>query len=158
VHEEIRRVTPADAESVAVTLKKAFLEYQALYTPEAFAATVPGPKGVAERLQQGPAWVAVRGVVVLGTISAVVGEEGIHVRGMAVIPQARERGIGTKLLQCVETLAREKKSRRLFLSTTPFLDDAIRLYERFGFRRTDEGPFDLCGTPLYTMEKRFGAS
>lgn len=27
-------------------------------------------------------------------------------------------------------------------------------YEHFGFRRTDEGPHDLHGTPLFTMEKR----
>jgi len=41
----------------------------------------------------------------------------------------------------------------MLLSTTPFLDDAIRLYQRFGFERIREGPHDLAGTPLFTMEK-----
>jgi hypothetical protein len=53
----------------------------------------------------------------------------------------------------VERLARQHGLSRLFLSTTPFLAEAIRLYEREGFRRTPEGPQTLCGTPLITMEK-----
>jgi hypothetical protein len=39
------------------------------------------------------------------------------------------------------------------VSTTPFLLRAITLYERCGFRRTGDGPEDLSGTPLFTMEK-----
>src|SRR5260370_227302 len=46
----------------------------------------------------------------------------------------------------------------MYLSTTPFLDRAIRLYERFGFQRSDEGPLDLFGTPLFTMTKRLNES
>jgi len=30
----------------------------------------------------------------------------------------------------------------------------MRLYERFGFQRTEEGPHDLFGTSLFTMEKQ----
>ncbi len=30
---------------------------------------------------------------------------------------------------------------------------AIALYERYGFRRTDDGPSALFGTPLFTMVK-----
>ncbi len=53
----------------------------------------------------------------------------------------------------VENVASEHGFRRLFLSTTPFLTSAIRLYERWGFQRSDEGPHDLHGTPLFTMVK-----
>ena len=75
---------------------------------------------------------------------------------MAIAPDARGHGLGAQLLELVERFARRHGMTRLFLSTTPFLDDAIRLYERHGFRRTIEGPQTLFGTPLFTMEKPLG--
>ena len=72
---------------------------------------------------------------------------------MAVLPSQRGRRIGRALLDAVEAVARESGSPRLYLSTTPFLHDAIRLYEKNGYVRTDEPPFDLHGTPVFTMEK-----
>jgi ribosomal protein S18 acetylase RimI-like enzyme len=62
-------------------------------------------------------------------------------------------GIGKMLLDKVEQFAMAGGMRRMFLSTTPFLDQAIRLYERFGFEHTEEGPHDLAGTSVFTMEK-----
>jgi hypothetical protein len=41
----------------------------------------------------------------------------------------------------------------LILSHSSIFARAIRLYEKFGFRRNGEGPHDLFGTPLVTMEK-----
>src|SRR5207247_2528059 len=70
-----------------------------------------------------------------------------------VAPSARGQGIGKILLVAVENFARAGGFQRMLLSTTPFLDDAIRLYQRFGFERIREGPHDLAGTPLFTMEK-----
>ncbi len=72
---------------------------------------------------------------------------------MAVHPKARGARIGQLLLARIEEYAVGKGFQRLFLSTTPFLDRAIRLYENFGFQVTNEGPHDLFGTPLFTMEK-----
>jgi GNAT superfamily N-acetyltransferase len=72
---------------------------------------------------------------------------------MAVLPAARGQRIGALLLSHIEEFAAANAHKRLFLSTTPFLTQAIRLYERFGFRRSDEGPHDLFGTLLFTMTK-----
>jgi len=91
--------------------------------------------------------------IVLGTVAAVAKREGVYVRGMAVLPKARGSRIGTKLLRQIEAWAASEGYIRLFLSTTPFLDSAIRLYQEVGFRRTDERLHDLFGTPLFTMEK-----
>jgi RimJ/RimL family protein N-acetyltransferase len=63
----------------------------------------------------------------------------------------RGQRIGQRLLTQVEHYAFTKGYRRLFLSTTPFLNRAIRLYEGSGFVRN--GVDDLHGTPLITMEK-----
>ena len=90
---------------------------------------------------------------IVGTASAIPKGESLYVRGMAVLPAARGQHIGESLLEHIEHYGVEYNCKRLFLNTTPFLDRAIRLYERFGFRRTEEGPHDLFGTPLFAMEK-----
>jgi ribosomal protein S18 acetylase RimI-like enzyme len=150
---EIRRAGPQDASVISEVLHEAFIGFKALYSEGGFAATTPNAEQVLSRVQEGPVWVALRDGRVLGTVAAVVEGHAGHLRGMAVLPSARGSGAGTSLLQHAETWAREKGCTRMFLSTTPFLDSAIRLYERHGFRRAEEGPHELFGTPLFTMEK-----
>jgi GNAT superfamily N-acetyltransferase len=72
---------------------------------------------------------------------------------MAVCPTARGCGIGQLLLNQVEAFAATEDRHHLYLSTTPFLRSAIRLYERAGFVATSAPPYELFGTPLFTMEK-----
>ena len=151
VHTRLAR--PAEAGRVAEVLLEAFREFRSLYTDGGFAATTPDADKILARLNEGPIWVAVRDGVIVGTVSAVKKGESVYIRSMAVLPAARGTGAGTQLLQQVETWAADEGCARLFLSTTPFLDSAIRLYERSGFRRIDDGPHDLLGTPLFTMEK-----
>jgi len=144
---------PADAAAVAAALREAFVEYRASYTAEAFAATTPAAEQIRGRMDEGPVWVAVLDDVVVGTVSVVPRGESLYVRGMAVLPAARGQRLGEALLSHVEEFASAQGFRRLYLSTTPFLSRAIQLYERAGFRRSDDGPHELCGTPLFTMEK-----
>lgn len=98
-------------------------------------------------------WVAMIGELIVGTASVIPKGDSLYIRGMAVLPTARGQRIGVLLLTQVEQFAATGEFRRLLLSTTPFLHRAIRLYEHFGFRRTLEGPHDLFGTPLFSMEK-----
>jgi GNAT superfamily N-acetyltransferase len=150
----IRRADAQDASEVAGVLRQSFLEYQDQYTPEGFAATTPGEQQVRSRMAEGPAWVALLSNAIVGTASVVEkGEGGLCVRGMAVLPSARGRGVGELLLREIEAFALRNSCTRLLLSTTPFLAGAIRLYERFGFKRTPGGPNDLFGTPLFSMAK-----
>jgi N-acetylglutamate synthase-like GNAT family acetyltransferase len=134
-------------------LLEAFLEYESLYTPAGFAATTPDAEQIQRRLTEGPIWIALREGVIVGTVSAVIRGDSLYVRGMAVLPAARGHGAGEILMNQIEQLAIANNCRRLYLSTTPFLNRAISLYERLGFHRTDEGPHDLGGTPLLTMER-----
>lgn len=150
---EIRRAVPGDADAIAAVLRRAFAEFQPLYSPNGFAATVVGSSAIVSRLHEGPIWVAIADRHIVGTGAAVKKATGAYVRGMAVMSALRGAGIGRLLLQEAESFAVRCNARRLFLSTTPFLVDAIRLYRRFGFTPTSEGPRDLFGTPLVTMEK-----
>lgn len=151
---EIRLATAADAEAIALVLSGAFGEYESSYTPEAFAATVLTPNEIQARMDQGPTWVALENGVIVGTVSAVLKNEAVYIRSMAVNPAATGKGIGRKLLECTEAFAVGNRCKHLFLSTTPFLLRAIKLYERYGFRRNLESPANLFGTPLFTMTKK----
>ncbi|HKZ80789.1 MAG TPA: GNAT family N-acetyltransferase [Pyrinomonadaceae bacterium] len=156
VKAQIRLAVPEDAAPIASVLHEAFKEYRSCYTPAGFAATTPPSEEILNRLKEGPLWVAVYDDAVVGTISAVAKDKDLYIRGMGIVPGARGQRIGECLLQHVERFAEERGFQRLFLSTTPFLHPAICLYEKFGFRRTSEGPHHLFGTPLFTMEKTGG--
>jgi GNAT superfamily N-acetyltransferase len=149
----VRRAELDDAEAVASVLYDSFVEYESLYAPQRFAATVQSAEGIRERLEQGPCWVAMVDEAIVGTVAAVGRLEGLYVRGMGIVPAARGLGIGEKLLEEVETYAIENGFERIFLGTTPFLPRAIRLYERFGFVFNEEKNEDSYGTPLLYMEK-----
>ena len=152
-HIQIREAVPNDVSSIATVLYQAFVAYESSYTPEGFAATTPSPDQLQNRLIEGPVWVVLREEVIVGTVAIVPKGESLYIRGMAVLPNARGLKIGELLLKHIENFASARGFRRLLLSTTPFLSNAIRLYESFGFQRTSEGPHDLFGTPLFTMEK-----
>jgi N-acetylglutamate synthase-like GNAT family acetyltransferase len=150
---EIRLAESRDAPAIASLLADSFAEYESLYTFEGYAATAITSEQVANRISEGPLWIALSDGSVVGTVSVVVRGESLYVRGMAVRPTHRGQRIGERLLAQVEKFAKSIGIRHLFLSTTPFLERAKRLYERWGFSRVDEGPYDLHGTPLFSMEK-----
>ena len=150
---EVRRAVANDSAQIASVLHDSFVEYESFYTPQAFAATTPTQDQIRTRLNEGPMWVAVQNMSIAGTVSVVPKSEGLYMRSMAVLPTARGQGIGQLLLHAIEDFARVRGYQRIFLSTTPFLLRAIRLYEHFGFRRSDEGANNLFGTPLFTMVK-----
>jgi GNAT superfamily N-acetyltransferase len=153
---QIHRATVNDASSITAVLQAAFIEYEHYYTHEAFAATTPSEEGIRQRMSEGPIWIALHNERIVGTVSAVAQGPWCYVRGMAILPVARGQRIGARLLEHVEQFAAEQGADRLYLSTTPFLVRAIRLYERCGFERSDEGPGELFGTELFTMVKRVG--
>lgn len=155
---KIRLATVANAGIIASVLYDAFVEYEPLYTPDGFRATTPDPEIVRQRMAEGPVWTASLDEAIVGTAGAIAeSADSLYIRGMAVLPSARGRFVGEMLLRQVETYARDREFQRLTLSTTPFLNRAIALYERFGFQRTDDEPHDLFGPPLFTMRKDLAA-
>jgi GNAT superfamily N-acetyltransferase len=150
----IRLAGSEDCAAIARVLYESFAEFRALYTEGGFAATTPGESQIEIRMAEGPVWVALSDGVIVGTVSAVKKGNAAYLRGMAVSAAARGFGVGSRLLDQVVRWARGEGLIHIFLSTTPFLASAIRLYEKSGFRRTGEGPHELFGTPLFTMQKR----
>ena len=151
---DVRMAVAEDASAIAAVLERAFREYRESYTQDGFIATVLAEDKIATRMAQGPMWVALDNEEIVGTVAAVSKGEALHVRSMGIVPEARGKRIGELLLKNVEAFAMAQRHQRMTLSTTPFLSRAIRLYERFGFQPSAEGPADLFGTPLFTMTKR----
>jgi enamine deaminase RidA (YjgF/YER057c/UK114 family)/GNAT superfamily N-acetyltransferase len=149
----IRPATPDDTDAMATVLRAAFAEYAPLYTSAGLAATTPASAVLRARLDEGPAWVAVRDGDVVGTLGSERRGATLYLRSMGVLPEARGGQVGARLFAAAEAHAYAHRHTRLLLSTTPFLDRAIRLYERLGMRRVAEGPGDLGGTPLFSMTK-----
>ena len=150
---QIRMALKVDAAAVASVLAAAFIEYRLSYTQEGFAATALSRDKIEIRMNEGPMWVALYDEAIVGAVAAVSKGAALYVRSMGIVPAARGKGIGELLLEHVENLACARGYKRMILSTTPFLIRAIKLYEQFGFVRSSEGPFDLFGTPLFTMVK-----
>jgi uncharacterized protein len=153
VHEEIRvhRAERADAVAIAAVMETAFAEHRAQYSEGGYRATVVSASTVEARLEEGPVWVAVRDRQVIGTLSAVPTGSTLHLRGMAVVPEARGLGVGDLLINRATEWALPTGFDRLSLDTTPFLAAARRLYERHGFVVADQPARDLYGTPLISM-------
>lgn len=153
----IRQSRSDEAGPIHALLLAAFLPFRTQYTKASFDATVLDAHRVAQRMQEGPVFVAEVAGKLVGTVGVVRDARGVYIRGMAVHPDARRMGRGRRLLEACEEFAREQDAPCLWLSTTPFLTGSIALYEAFGFRPAP-GPTDLFGTPLVSYEKRLNGS
>ena len=72
---------------------------------------------------------------VVGTVAMIRADAGrCELAKMAVATTHQRRGIGELLGRAGTAWAREQGFRRAFLETNSRLDNAIRLYERLGFR------------------------
>jgi ribosomal protein S18 acetylase RimI-like enzyme len=133
-------------------LRRAFQEFEPLYTPEAFVATVQPESGILKRMEEGPLWVAENEHRLIATVSAMRLKDSAFVRGMAVAPEARGQGAGRMFLRLTEEYAREQGCDRMSLYTASFLLSAIRLYQSCGFTFTGERD-SPHGTELFHMIK-----
>jgi len=147
----IKLADNSDASTIAGLLVSAFEEYKQLYTKRAFSVTTLGPYKIKERIYNQVIWVAVVDGVVCGTISLIPEGNTLFIKSVAVAPFARKRGVGKQLMEHAEAMALNLGLGFLELTTTPFLHEAIKLYERFGFIAC--GHKDLYGTPLIRMVK-----
>jgi ribosomal protein S18 acetylase RimI-like enzyme len=149
----VREANIEDVPKVVEVLEKSFWEFKDLYTAPALRATAADRENILKRMQEGPIWIASLKNKIVGTISATFKEDDLYIRGMAVIPAARDLKIGCKLLKYAEKYALKNGCRRIFLHTTRFLNKAIRLYKYNGYKQIKKSPHDYYGTPVYTMEK-----
>src|SRR5687767_11437128 len=151
----VRLGTTEDARVVAELILEAFAPFEAEYTAGAFEYTTPKAEQIRPRFDEGPIWIAEVGGEAVGTVSGLPDSERFYIRSMAIKPSVQRAGIGQRLLDALESYAREQGFEKLYLYTTYVLPGARRLYEKNGFyvlRETQpEEWFDMVGLE---MEKK----
>jgi N-acetylglutamate synthase-like GNAT family acetyltransferase len=150
----VRKATQSDSAGILRCLRTAFEVYRNRYKPEAFADTVLSPDTLQNRLVTMCLFVAVSDSgKIMGTIGCnVVDREEGHIRGMAVLPEWQGCGVAAQLLQSVESELRGLGCSRITLDTTEPLLQAMRFYEKNGFRRSGKIT-DFFGMPLFEYVK-----
>lgn len=149
----IRAADTGDAPFIAACLEAAFAPYRDLYTPAAYADTVPHTDGILRRIADMHVVLAVAGDQVVGTIAGTCNDKsGGHLRGMAVLPQWQGSGIASQLLAAIEDYLRAQGCRRVTLDTTLPLQRAIRFYESQGYRLSGVTA-DFFGMSLHEYAK-----
>ena len=154
----IRRAKSEDAPGILACLRAAFEDYRYLYTPGAFLDTVLTPETLQARLAKIVVLVAANSSnEIIGTIACevVMSGEG-HLRGMAVLPGWRGKGLARQLLSRAESELHSRNCTRITLDTTEPLLRAMSFYEKHGYRRSGQIS-GFFGMPLIEYEKLFHA-
>ena len=148
-----------DSQVISDLIYEAFAPFEAEYTAGAFEYTTPKPDTIGPRFDEGPIWIAELDGEAVGTVSGLPDGHRFYIRSMAIKPSAQRAGIGQRLLDALESYAREHGFKKLYLYTTYVLPGARRLYEKNGFyvlRETAaEEWFDMPGLE---MEKKLAVS
>lgn len=75
----------------------------------------------------------------------------LYVDTVCIDPAFRGKGIGTKLLQYAEEVAKQKNISKLSLNVETEKEPAIRLYKRLGYEIVS--PWTIIGEPFHHMVK-----
>jgi ribosomal protein S18 acetylase RimI-like enzyme len=145
----IRGARPADLVAIRAVAAAANAEFAIPMGERLFAGYLANVLDVETRLRDATVLVAERDGSIVGTITlyADIHDEGMPIqfpdgtagiRATAVDPAARGHGVGGALVAAAIDLARADGAARVALHTAPAMHDAMRLYERQGFRRRPE--------------------
>jgi len=152
----IVKVTNPD---LAITLHEilsaAFDPFASLYTQAALETTIAEEIIIKERIesQHYTVYAATWAGSLTGTVSTIRTEgQGLYFLSMAVLPEYNGRGIARALMDAIEAEARQLGCNYIHLETWDPLVQAIRLYEKCGYRKTGRTR-DYYGIEIFEMRK-----
>jgi len=83
--------------------------------------------------------VAVEGETIIGVVEYCTGPDSLYVRGLAVHPQQRRRGVARSLIGAIEGVAARDGQTKITLSTIKQTGNQP-IFERLGFTVINEAP------------------
>jgi len=151
----VRGANPADCREIHHVLLESFEPYRKVYTKEAYDETVLSSDKIEKRITDPETEVLValhkNEIVGTATINIQVGDD-LYIRSMAVKPDTQGKGIGRCILEEIQEIAVQRQCKTISLECYEPLKNAVRLYERFGFRRTGEKRA-YHGVEIFEMKK-----
>jgi ribosomal protein S18 acetylase RimI-like enzyme len=121
-------------------------EYCLDHTFEGYVADGLGNFAISFDERKDCLWLAEEGGQIAGSI-AIAGQADLtaQLRWFLVHPEARGSGLGGRLLRDALDFCRTREFRSVFLWTISELNAAAHLYQRAGFRRTEQKTHQLWG-------------
>ena len=144
-----------NAKAIHDVLFDAFMPYRKQYTEAAFNATVISEENLKKRISDKvfDVLIAFYNSSICGTASVKVQDkDNLYLAGMAVKPGYYGKGIGHKILNAAEETAMLNGCSKIILETSAPLLNAIKLYGKFGFKRTGKSR-DYFGINIFEMMK-----
>ena len=136
---------------------RALAEYERLLhevvaTEEGLRQALFGPRPYAEVVLAEDAGVPLGFALFFHTFSTFVGQPGIYLEDLFVIPEARGRGVGRALLAHLARLAVARGCARVEWAVLDWNAPAIRFYDSLGAQPNDEWTvYRLTGAPLAAL-------
>jgi ribosomal protein S18 acetylase RimI-like enzyme len=142
-------LTTAEVDAVSALARTVWqATYPALISQaqiDAMLADRYAPQRIREQLNDPRhAWrVAKQGPALIGFGHALLDEKGGKLDKLYVHPDQQRHGIGAALMRTIEDWARSQQVRRLWLQVNRGNTQAIRAYEKYGFKIVESRVFDI---------------
>lgn len=134
----IRSAGDGDSAALIALIAGAFAEYpDSSFDVDAEMPELRAP-ATAIRKAEGRWWVAEDDDGIIGSVAVEPAADGaIEMKKLYIASTSRRRGLGAHLVTLAESEARFRGAATMELWTDARFEDAHRLYERMGYRRTD---------------------
>jgi GNAT superfamily N-acetyltransferase len=152
----LRPATAADVPQILAFIR-GLAEYERLLhevvaTEDGLREALFGPRPYAEVVLAEDAGAAVGFALFFHTFSTFIGQPGIYLEDLFVIPEARGKGVGKALLAELARLAVERGCGRVEWAVLDWNAPAIGFYDSLGAVPNEEWTvYRLTGAPLATL-------
>jgi len=131
----IRPATETDASDISKLYSTIWGTYADRFPTELLESRTPSPEETLDWLNTDTYFVAETSNETVGVVGCIFKHGTCYLTHMVVDPKYRRQGIGQALVDKVIETAREHHTNKVWLNTVPFLEEAISLYEKNGFKR-----------------------
>jgi len=156
----IRHAEPAEADDVGALVERVYRAGG--WTDESYSKVL---LDASSRIRDAAVLVAILNGSPVGTLTIaepgspfanVCGPDELEVRMLAIAPEARGRGLASRLMDACEAMARRGDYRAVVLSTEPDMLAAHRMYERRGYLRQPDRDWQVAHSVLQVFRLDLG--